>query len=263
MCAGLLVSCGQRNSESGTSVKDETEKVTTAEAESTGDTVLPTETAAQELAPQLKIMADNKELWLTNEKYSTYSYAVTDLNQDGRLEVLESVCEGTGIYTHTNVYEVSEDLTSLTLYESLLDEFTSQADLITEKATVYYEKEKEIYHYIFHDLAKNGAAEYYENVRDWSLQNGQITEKFLAYRDTLYNSEGIPTITCEEEDANGERKEITEEEYENIAEKRFAGMEKKTVNIHWIMKSPEEAAGMSDEDIVTMLRKSWEGFGID
>ena len=271
-CAGLLISCGQKNNDSGTSAKEETGKVTTTEAESVKDTVLPTEKATQEAlqttAPndaegQLKVIADNKEMWLTNEKYSTYSYAVTDLNQDGRLEIVESVCEGTGIYTYTNIYEVSGDDSSLIQYESLLDEFTSQADLITEKATVYYDKENNIYHYIFEDLAKNGAAEYYENIRDWSLQNGQIIEKFLAYRDTLYNAEGNAAITCEEQDADGNRKEITEEEYNAIAEKRFAGMEKKTANILWIMKSPEESADMNEEDIMAMLRESWEAFGIN
>lgn len=256
LCAGLLFSCGQKNNEDSSTAQ-------TTQSPTTKQTEIETETQQNTFTGYFQIMAENKELWLTDEKavepYSEYCYAVTDLNQDGKPELIVSVCTGTGIYTYTCIFEADEETSTLTRYEREADEFISEADLIVERATAYYDRENDRYHYIFTDFSKNGAAEHYENIRDWSLQDGKIIENFLAYQSTIYSNAGA-TVTTVYTDADGE--EITEEEYNNMADKKFAGMEKVSVDIQWI-KSLENADQMSESEIVDMLSESWNLFHIE
>ena len=75
---------------------------------------------------------------------------------------------------------------------------------------------------------KNGAAEYYENVRALWLKDGKIHTASIAYRTTIYSAEN-GTITCKDADGNI----ITEEAYNHAAETYFTGFEKKTTSFGW------------------------------
>ena len=219
---------------------------------------------------QLQLIAENKDLWLgmTDEILAAVepcSYAVTDLNQNGRLEIIVSSCQGTGIYTYSNIFEVNETMDGLMPYERVLEEYVSEADIITETAAVYYDSETNIYHYIFDDFSKNGAAEYFENKRDWSLQDGQIIEKFLAYKSVIYTGTdlSVPQITCRDAGEGTDQREITEEEYDNIEDTVFAGLDKKLAHIHWITRESASSAEMSTSEVLDMLSESWGAFFIE
>ncbi len=256
LCAGLLVSCGDKDSSDSTTT-------TNMEATSKSTPVLNTaptekETESDTISEQLQFLVDNKEIWLDTS--IPYQYAVTDFNQDGKLEIVRSICEGTGVYTTTQIFEVDASISSLINYERIWEEYHSQADLIVGKASVYYDKENNIYHYVFDDLSKNGAAEYYENKRDWYLQDEKIVENYLAFRTTLYQEAGASvSITCN--DANQE-KEITEEEYNQIADVVFSDLTKMEVSIPWIVKDVTELQNASASDLSQMLSESWKAFQI-
>lgn len=279
-CAFILGSCGVRldnqpNTEKNTQTNTQATTATQIQEStqtSTEGTSLTEETKVAEnnnVQEQLQLIAKNKEMWI--EEDFTCSYIVTDFNQDGQLEIIKSACQGTGIYTTSTIYEVEEETNELVLYERILGEYISEADIITDSAVVYYDPDNQLYHYIFNDLAKNGAAEYYENIRDWSLQNGKIIENFLAYKSTIYSGAGEePVITCtnaekgdKQSGTNVNSKEITEEEYYQMPETVFSGLGKKQVTMNWIMKSPEEITAMNEQEIMAMLEESWNGFHIE
>lgn len=187
-----------------------------------------------EIEKQLNLIMNNKNLWYKDTEFEKYSYAVTDLDKNGRIEIISSICQGTGIYTYTEIYEVNESMDDLILCESNLMEYDSQADIIKNQFTVFYDKSNNQYHYIFDDLTKNGAAEYYENKRDFSLSDGKIEEKYLARKTTIYQNSS-PTVTY----TDLENKEISEEEYNNIENKVFEDYEKMMVNIEWLTNYTE------------------------
>ena len=183
---------------------------------------------------QLNIIMSNMNLWYKDNEYEKYSYAVTDLDQNGRIEIISSICQGTGIYTYTEIYEINENVDGLNLCESNLMEYDSQADIIKNQFVVFYDEANSQYHYVFDDLTKNGAAEYYENKRDFCLSDGRIEEKYLARKTTIYH-DASPTITY----TDLEDKEITEEEYNKIENKVFENYEKMIVNIEWLTNYTE------------------------
>lgn len=198
---------------------------------------------------QLDLILNNKTMWYKDTEFDKYSYAVTDLDKNGRLEIISSICQGTGMYTYTEIYEVTENIDGLKLCESDLMEYDSQADIIKNNWKVFYDNANEKYHYVFDDLTKNGAAEYYENKRDFCLSDGKIAERYLAYKETIYQGD-TPAVTYT--DLNDVV--ISEEEYNNYEEKFFEGYEKMMVNIEWLSNLEE----MGTED----LKNSYDKFEI-
>ena len=183
---------------------------------------------------QLNVILNNKNLWYKDTEFEKYSYAVTDLDQNGRMEIISSICQGTGIYTYTTIYEVSENGDGLNLCESNLEEYDSEADIIKNSWEVFYDNTNKKYHYIFDDLTKNGAAEYYESKRDFCLSNGKISESYLVRKNTIYQN-GSPKITYTDLNNNS----INEEKYNSFADEFFNNYEKMLVNIEWLSNYTE------------------------
>ena len=79
---------------------------------SQNENVIPTITSGEKTnadtsEKQLKVILDNISMWsLSGEskEYDTYGYAITDLDGNGRLEIVTSHCDGTGLYSHNKYY---------------------------------------------------------------------------------------------------------------------------------------------------------------
>lgn len=237
---------GQKDDEAGKEITDENEEKLNEDnkeiIDESGEKVDVTE-------KQIDVVFSNKTLWNKDTEFEKYSYAVTDLDQNGRIEIITSICQGTGMYTTTTIYEVNESMDGLNLCESNLEEYDSGADIIKNNWKVFYDKSNNKYHYVFEDLTRNGATEYYENKRDFCLNDGKITETYLVRKDTIYESD-LPKVTCT--DLNGN--EITEEQYKNFEDEFFTNYEKMNVNIEWLSNYNE--IGMED------LQNSYNKFGI-
>ena len=178
---------------------------------------------------QLYIMARNKEMWTAELEFANdvYQYAVTDLDRNGRYEIIVSNMGGTGHYTYTRFFEVNEAYDGLIECTTDFVEYDSQPDIISPKLETYIDDKGE-FHYAVYDLTKNGAAEYYENVRELMLRDGAIITNYIANKATIYEDE-VPVITCEDSDGNS----LTEQEYEEAAGNYFAGYQKITTSLGW------------------------------
>ena len=78
------------------------------------DTKIVTETSdaimKEDVKKQLTIIAENKDMWITELEYAdeVYRYAISDLDHNGRYEVIVSNMGGTGLYTYSRFFEVNE-----------------------------------------------------------------------------------------------------------------------------------------------------------
>lgn len=221
----------------------------------TGDTTDSTESLQEEepsgksLSAQLQVIAECRDLWMEEAEYAGdfCQYAVTDLDHNGRYEIIVADVAGTGIYTYSSFYEVNENYDGLNECETDFVEGDSQPDIVSDMLETYTDDQGH-YFYAVYDLIRNGAAEYYENVRELTLSDGRISTAPIAYRTTIYD-EGVPTVTCEDADGNV----ITEEAYEGAAENYFAGYSKSTTSIVWQEISE---LGETTEQIVAQLSQS-------
>lgn len=216
---------------------------------------LGTKTGEDTIKKQIQLILDNMELWQRTGETEMYGYAVTDLDGNGRLEILSSSFGGTGFYTDTDIYEVNESLDGITLCEQKKQEGDSQADVMVTSVPVYYDAMNSTYYFVFHDLTKNGAQEYYENDRALSLQNGRVQETFLRYKTTLYTN-SVQSVTY----TNAEGNPISLEEYNGIADRVFAGMEKRQANLQWITNGQVHLQSMDASQMYPLLEASYWTF---
>ncbi len=83
-------------------------------------------------------------------------FTIADLNHNGRLELIFSDCQGTGAFSYTRFYEVSEDYTYLSeISTSDNDNIDTLGDFLTYDVLTCYEKEG-IYYYIVEDYSSSG-----------------------------------------------------------------------------------------------------------
>ena len=218
-----------------------------------------TQTQVTDYKKQIDVIMNNIDMWnlyTEDNTYNPYGYAITDLDQNGRLEIIASSCQGTGLYTYSNYYEVNERIDGLNKIERNNKEGNSEADIMIATAKVFIDKDKNEYHYIFDDLIRNGAAEYYENKQDIVLKNGKLSENTIAYKNTkISNSDSYEVIL---EDAS--RNKITLEDYQLIENKLFSNLELKLVNVEWITSNDIDFSNVSGDELREKLVTSYEGF---
>lgn len=291
----LVSSCGSTNTKSNPDKMSSSEDTEQAEL-SSDNSILDSKEEAPAYSPtnveeQLTLIAENASLWLGDCEGIYYQYAITDLDQNGRLEIITTSCEGTGHYSYSQVYEVNEALESLIPCEPGWEEGESQPDLAVSTVPVYYDFEHNVYLYVFDDMLKISAAEYYENKQTLSLQNKQLVSCVLASRSTTYSDASEePVVNCtleadaqcfqsipetnssfwndlSDDDISSETsetetcsRELTNEEYESIADTVLSSFEKKTASILWMGYEASETANMDTKALYHILEQSYDGF---
>lgn len=216
------------------------------------------ETSDFDIEKQLQVIADNYEWSCPKSDYICRRFSVTDLDQNGRLELIVSRLEGSGWYTYSDYYEVNKELNGLTLLEGINGGDKSQADIMTDRVSVYYDSYNKIYYYIYDDLVKDGIHYSYENKRAISLTDGKLSERILAYKNTYDKdvSDLSASISCKDADGN----EIGENEYDLIDEIIFADFVKKEAFFFWFDSNDLNYEKLSDNEIGAILQNSYNGF---
>ena len=191
-------------------------------------TPVPTPTPMPE-AEQRALIESSRNIWEPDLSYETWFSAITDLDHNGRLEILLASLQGTGLYTWVDVWEVNENYSGLTHCEDNTREGEAWPDIIKDTITCYRDGASGRYTYFCEDYMRDGAAHYWTGLDSFSLENGRIDVKTLASRDEVYNEQGASTVHYY--DANGA--EIAMDAFNNTEQSAFAGQEKGTLTLSW------------------------------
>ena len=198
-----------------------------------GDTAKAAETAltAEE---QRRILEDNRSLWtFDQEDYSPdWYYAFTDLDHNGLLEVLAASTQGSGMFTYAHFYEVLPDGSGIkNLYHA--DEEVEGPDdwpeVVMESIPCYYDSASDCYYYVCTNTTRDGAAHSISQTAALSLKDGVAEWEYLACMDIRMTDSGEKKTSYEDAEGNS----ITEEDYNSVVEKRFAGMEQSEFKPEW------------------------------
>lgn len=235
-----------------------TEAVTELPTEASSETE-PEETALSEdfpeppitpdaLETQLQLLLTCVDLWRYEASPTEMcSYCVTDLDHNGRLEILMSSISSTGYISYTQCQEVNETLDGLT------DCITQDlgADIQPMQTLICYTDGKE-FCYAVNDKLQSGWQELVIHQISMKLSQGKLTEQKLASASniTTLSSADIQTSYT---DANGGA--ITRDAYERIFETTFAGWTKAEIGLGWI-------GGNYGTPGLDMLRASYESFTV-
>jgi hypothetical protein len=252
------VSSQENNTQVGENIESDTSSV---DLPSQGDSVSNSaETTTYD--KQLQLIADQAAVWMgdTESVAEPFFYAVTDLDQNGRLEIIQSSCQGTGLYTYTNLWEVDANGTELIPCLLSTAEGDSQPDIIADPDIVYYDETSDCYFYIFRDEIRNGAAEHYQSQIAFSLQDSVVTTTLLSQMSTIYTSGGEnAVITYTDADGNT----IDEDVYNMTAENTFAGFTAMEATIGWTDYTVSaRLAELTEAEIMSLLETSWKVFSL-
>ena len=214
----------------------------------------------QNLNSNVKVIAESVNTWIFDKSAyednpaTTFSYCITDLDQNGRVEIITTVDNAD--VTKTKYYELNEEKTALLPLECV-NENDFSGNLSECKETECYQDPSDgrIYYVCTNDrkeIDESGAKQRYMSKVAVSIWQGKAYETVLA---TFNRSEETYT----DKDGN----EITAEEYENIVEKEFASFKKMNVTFDWKgcgITNFETEFYTTDQNFIQKLSKSYDGF---
>ena len=185
---------------------------------------------------QLKFFAENKDSWNIS-KYTprAFYYAVFDLDNDGRLELITSAISGTGQYSENHFYRRNDDeIEELPQkYSGKKLESDSELDFTLFDYKYAYTNGKVTY-YPASDFIRDGFQWSSSADGAYYLKDGTVYIDIYRSDYTLYKDDG--ETTCYDADEN----EITQEAWEKLEENYYAGMDAITYPICWVYISPSE-----------------------
>ncbi len=206
---------------------------------------------------QLRLIAESHEImevveW--NQKYYG-SYAITDLNRNGRLEIIFSHVEGTGRYSYNSIYEVNETFDGITEYMRKEKWTESEADIAEEtEVATYYDAVQGRYYYIFSDYLRDGMNCYYQNKRAIYLEENALKSMPLAFEEAYFDLEQDKWI-CEYTGADRETV-IDEDAYDTVEEIFFENLSGTVTKIGWMYNTEDDCFDGTIEERVEMFQKS-------
>ena len=194
---------------------------------------------------QLQLIIESADTWLKADE-GMCQYVVTDLDGNGRLEIISSVAAGTGLYTYSDYYEISPDGSELTKCRYDISDEDSQPDIMTSQVRRITDETSGKSYYIFEDVLRNGYAETYITKCALWLEKGEVHTTALASYSIIAGEDGE---VYSYHDAEGG--EITQEQYD-AAQDAIEG-ERSTAHLYWVSIP-------SQEEIFEMVRQSYNGF---
>ncbi len=198
----------------------------------------PAQESAQEkgLSPdqQKAILEENRALWAFPEEpwSEPWYYTFTDLDHNGRLEVLAASTQGSGIFTYVHFFEVRADgsgLDDLCPENAEIEGAEDWPEVVKDSLDCYYDSASDSYYYVCDNVLRIGAAEHHMIRAALCLKDGAAEWETLA---TCRHTVEEYVETAEYRDANGA--EIDEAAFEQAAELRFTGLEKSELKLDWI-----------------------------
>lgn len=218
---------------------------------------------SEDVISQLEVFAENKDFWNMNY-YGQINccYAVFDLDNDGRLELITSTVAGNGLFYSENHFYRTDD--TFTKIEELKQEYyeeyheyyetnPNELDLLCEYEGLAY-TDGEVIYYPAEDEIGNGAVSSYIADGAYYVKDGIVYSVIYRGCNTLWGDEDNNEQTWYDAAGN----EITQEAWEKLYNDFYAGMEPITYHICWESLLPSELEQASEQEILCVLVESYK-----
>ena len=245
---------------------------TTSAISTTSSAINASSSAMQPVDPlsvegQLKTIAEAKDkIGTYDNEDENYHYAITDLDQNGRLELIVS----TGMFGAEHItgnwyYEISKDGSKLKKCKGKA--FGNEGhDICDDIDTVYIDPKKHNYYYIVHGITHVSGAENYDSVGFLQLKNGTLTDNYLAGGSHFVSKKGKLKDSYYKltKNANKRTAIITKKQYSDIdslMNEKYGKLKKESVAIQWFSYE-QLMSEVSESQFLHKLQKSQENFAI-
>ena len=202
--------------------------------------------AAEAIDAQLVMLFTDMGVWNQDSSGEAWQYTVTDLDHNGRLELIAAKNDPADRSTSVRLWETGKDGKRLAEC-AVRGSGGSFPDVITENTDTFYTPKADEWVYFFYDntLFDGGAKTVKCSVQ---LKDGTLSVTEYAYEITLSGPNGQVLVT--HTDLNG--MEISAEAYNDAGMDGFAGSMRGSTNLDWF--------GMAEVADVTRLTGSYRVF---
>ena len=188
------------------------------------------------------------------------SYMVTDLDEDGQLEIIKSSIQGSGQFSYTEVYEVSKDAQKL-IEIKIKDqrEGSSSADISKrKKVSTYWDEKNKVRYYMFDDYCHVSAQENFNAELAVALQKNQWVEKYAGkWKKTDYEKEKTAYYIGEKDE------KVSKKEYDSYVDKFWRNMKKGEAVLGWKESCEANLYRMNEDYLYHELADSFLSFQIE
>ena len=176
-----------------------------------------------------------------NESAGVWSYAVTDLDHNGRLEVL-AVMKDASKTTYVNAWEVNADQSALVPCKIAVPQGQTFPYILSENADTFYDASSDSWSYLFYDNMELNGNSVYTFKYSVNLKEGILSFAQLATQCTMTMSGGYQQTAFY--DANGAT--ITPEQYNAAGVNAYINAVKSSTNLDWFGAAAMTAARLND-----------------
>ena len=203
------------------------------------------------IEPQLAVIEQNMDLWNPLEDPDAYvpyfRYAVTDMDGDGRLEILATWMFGNGFGSFINLYEVNEAMDSLVEVTVEQGDFMPDFDIV-QAAPIYLADGR--YHIIVPDFSRVGWEYSATTVVSACLEDGRLTLEKLGASATTNREDG----SSDTEYYDADNRSISEKDYLKLPSEKWPKIGEGKMTFGWITYE-------DGQDVHEQLLASWNRFG--
>ena len=190
---------------------------------------------------QLKLIANSFGMLRQPDGKDPWYYAVTDLDHNGRLELLACRKDSETGDGYVRGWELTPDGQRLEALHTPFENESANPDyffnIITDSADAYYDAAKNVWFYIFTNNLLVDMPEYDLNMLSTftcglSMINGMLYDGYLGSK-VVTTTGGQTTVSYSGQD----EKELTEAEFLNLANTSFAGYQRSSISFDWFPAS--------------------------
>ena len=182
-----------------------------------------------DLVKQLTLIKNSFNTLRQSDNPTVWYYAVTDLDHNGRLELLAASVQGDGRYTHVMAWEMSADLKSAAPIQVNVPEDESFPDILTDSADTFYNQVSNTWVYMFYDNIVFSADEAYYAKCAVKLADDGLSFQQLAIQ---HNQAAGGVVNTAYMDNSGNA--ITGEQYNAAGTEGPAELIKSSTNFEWV-----------------------------
>ena len=180
---------------------------------------------------QIKIINDNFIIWNCDSYNKQFSYAVTDLDGNGRLELLAASTQGSGKFTTGRMFEVNSSYNGMFEVKLVNGEGDFIPDIVVNQTEVYKDSISGSSYYIFTDDTPFGQWSSYSTQNALLLKNGIATWLTVAEKSVFTNG----TYTQNTYSSKGNL--LSEQQYIALTSNCFPGYTKTVQNFGWFKRT--------------------------
>lgn len=217
---------------------------------------------------EVKEIAKAPESWVleNNGNFSSCSYAVTDLDQNGEPEMIADYTDDNTKAIYLEFLVLDEESKSFTpcKYNTVRKTYDElQYEDLHYGRACYYDAETGEYHYTYSLITIVSSREKYTEVVTFCLKGNEVVEELIAVQSEVYDEE-LGEVVITYKDAQGN--ELDAEGFKYAAKNHFSSFEAKTVDFGGFrafdLDENEELKDMSSKELQQILSTSYSKFKI-